>query len=41
MDQAYGPRVVSFFKDEPIAGAYIIGLLFLIIGYLSEIYKKK
>ena len=41
LDQAYGPRVVSFFKDEPIAGAYIIGLLFLIIGYLSEIYKKK
>ena len=40
-DQVYGPRIVSFFKDEPIAGAYIIGLLFLIIGYLSEIYKKK
>ena len=41
LDQAYGPRVVSFFKDEPIAGAYIVSLLFLIVGYLSEIYKKK
>ena len=41
MDQEYGPRVVSFFKDEPIAGAYILGLLFLIVGYLLEIYKNK
>ena len=41
LDQAYGPRVVSFFKDEPMAGAYIVSLLFLIVGYLSEIYKKK
>lgn len=41
MDQEYGPRVISFFKDEPIAGAYIVGFLFIIIGYIFELFKNK
>ena len=32
--QPNGSRVVSFFKDEPIAGAYLNGFIFLILGYL-------
>ena len=40
-EQDFGPRVISFFKDEPIAGSYLSGLLFIIIGYLFLIFKKK
>ena len=29
--QPHGTRVVSFFKDEPIAGAYLNGFIFLIL----------
>ena len=32
LESAHGTRIVSFFKDEPIAGAYINGFLFLIFG---------
>ena len=32
--QPHGTRVMSFFKDEPIAGAYLNGFIFLICGYL-------
>ena len=28
----FGPRIVSFFKDEPVAGAYVLGFFLLIIG---------
>ena len=42
--EAYGARIVSFFKDEPIVGGYINGLYLIIIGYLfhsmSENLKK-
>ena len=43
--QPDGMRVVSFFKDEPIAGAYIMGFVFIMYGYLlsilkNDIYKK-
>ena len=41
IESAHGTRIVSFFKDEPIAGAYINGLLFLIFGYISISLKKK
>ena len=41
IDTSHGPRVVSFFKDEPIAGAYINGFLFLILGYISLVLKKR
>ena len=32
--QPDGPRVVSFFKDEPISGSFIYGFIFLILGFL-------
>ena len=32
--EAYGRRIVSFFKDEPIVGGYINGFYLIIIGYL-------
>ena len=37
----YGNRIVSFFKDEPIAGSFIYGLIFIIIGCLFILQKKK
>ena len=41
----FGPRIVSFFKDEPIAGAFIYGFSFIVVGYLfnkcSEDKKNK
>ena len=40
-DEIYAGRIVSFFKDEPIVGAYLLGFNFIIIGYLFEkLYKK-
>ena len=41
VEQPHGPRVVSFFKDEPIAGAFLNGFMFLILGQVLEIIKKK
>ena len=42
--EAYGRRIVSFFKDEPIVGGYINGFYLIIIGYLfylnNEISNK-
>ena len=29
IEQPHGPRVVSFFKDEPIAGAFLNGFMYL------------
>ena len=39
--QPHGERIVSFFKDEPIAGAYINGFIFLILGNLLNTLKNK
>ena len=39
--QPHGPRVVSFFKTEPIAGAFATGFIFIISGYLIDSFKKK
>jgi len=39
-DGMYGSRVVGFFKDEPIAGAYINSFILLVCGYILLIYKK-
>ena len=36
----YGKRIVSFFRDEPIVGWYILSFYFVIIGYLLDYYKK-
>ncbi|MDB9738831.1 O-antigen ligase family protein [Candidatus Pelagibacter sp.] len=38
--KAYGSRIVSFFKDEPIVGSYINGFYLIIIGYLFYINKN-
>jgi len=40
-DQPYGPRIMSFFKDEPIAGSFIHGFIFLISGFLLVFLKDK
>ena len=40
-ERLYGPRVISFFKDEPIAGSFLNGFIFLILGYLLTIFKDK
>ena len=34
-------RVVSFFKDEAVAGAFVNGFIFITIGYLFTVLKKK
>ncbi len=39
--QPSGNRVVSFFKDEPIVGAYLNAFIFLISGYLLSRLKNK
>ena len=38
--EAYGSRIVSFFKDEPIVGGYINGFYLVIIGYLFYVNDK-
>ena len=39
-NQIYGDRITSFFKDEPIVGAYIAGFIFLIFGHLLRRFNK-
>ncbi len=34
-------RIVSFFKDEPIVGGYLLGFLFIIVGFLFDNLKNK
>ena len=34
-------RIVSFFKDETIVGAFINGFIFILIGYLFVDYENK
>ena len=36
--QPHGPRVVSFFKTEPIAGAFATVIFFIVSGFLINIY---
>jgi len=38
--EAYGSRIVSFFKDEPIVGGYINGFYLVIVGYLFYINNE-
>ena len=38
--KAYGARIVSFFKDEPIVGGYINGFYLIIIGFLFYLNNK-
>jgi len=37
----YGNRIVSFFYDEPIVGAYLNGFVFIIAGYLFQNFHEK
>ena len=37
----HGPRVVSFFKDEPIAAAFLNGFIFLILGQILNFLKNQ
>ncbi len=40
-DDIYKNRIVSFFKDEPIVGAYILGFAFICIGYyFDKLFNK-
>ncbi len=39
--ELYGDRIVSFFKDEPIVGAYINGFIFIITGYFFDKFIEK
>jgi hypothetical protein len=34
-------RIVSFFKDEPIVGGYLNGIIFVIFGFLFSNFDKK
>ncbi len=40
-DDLYFDRIVSFFKDEPIVGAYLLGFNFIIAGYYFEKFYKQ
>ena len=40
-EEPYAKRVVSFFKDEPISGAFLSGFILMIFGYLLTKYSKK
>ena len=40
-DDLYFDRIVSFFKDEPIVGAYLLGFNFIIVGYYFEKFYKQ
>jgi O-antigen ligase len=37
--EIYHKRIVSFFKDEPIAGGYLNGFFLIIIGFLLNEFK--
>lgn len=39
-DGTYGNRIVSFFKDEPVVGSYVNGFYLIILGFLSNQYKR-
>ena len=38
---SFGPRLVSFFKDEPIVGGFINGFYLILIGLLANKYHFK
>ena len=39
--QPYAHRVISFFRTEPIAGAYLSGFCFIVSGYILNNLKSK
>lgn len=40
-NEKYANRIVSFFKDEPIVGGYLLGFIFIIIGFFFDNYFNK
>lgn len=41
INEPHGSRIVSFFKDEPIVGAYLSGFILIIFGFLLQKFKHK
>jgi len=39
--ELYGDRIVSFFKDEPIVGAYLNGFILILSGYIFDKFFEK
>ena len=39
-EEPYAKRVVSFFKDEPISGAFLSGFVLMIFGYFLQRFEK-
>ncbi len=39
--QPYANRVISFFRTEPIAGAFLCGFCFIVMGYVLKFLKFK
>ena len=39
--QPYANRVISFFRTEPIAGAFLCGFCFIVTGYFLNFLKSK
>ena len=39
--EKYGDRIVSFFKDEPVVGAYLNAFIFIVIGYFFDKFIEK
>ena len=39
--QPYANRVISFFRTEPIAGAFLCGFGFIVISYTLNFLKSK
>ena len=39
--ELYGDRIVSFFKDEPIVGAYLNGFILILSGYVFDKFFEK
>ena len=39
--ELYGNRLVSFFKDEPIVGAYLNGFILILSGYIFDKFFEK
>jgi len=40
VNEKHGTRIVSFFKDEPIVGSFLLGFFFIILSNFLEIKKK-
>ena len=39
--ELFDERIVSFFKDEPIVGAYLLGFILMLSGYLFKNFENK